>query len=301
MGLRKKISDLAIWNGTGAIDSDGNPTFKNTTIEYGGPSKAIGYGNEEPLINRISWDLSNEDAEPTFLIGDNHWEQGTGGIPDVGLRGGIVANLDRRAIDFQRFTKFAGSPTGVAFIARQTGLQLMNPKINAPMEGIFGTSPANQRLYNLGINTLSSISAAGVSNIKREGVLLGLLGSGGYEDDEEFRENSNKNRLIYLYNNKISTNEEQRSGDKGTLGKLISDTFNTLGGKGEMLYDYAGGPGSLLGIGRTFIGRYTNTNEEGISNDFSDHLIFDNDLMNFQNTLLKTEKYQGSIKGFPKP
>ena len=281
MGLKNKISNLAIWFGTGAEDANGNPTFKNTTIERGGPSKAIKYPKEEsPLVDRIEWNLEDADADPVFLIEGDHWKQGAGDVPDATLRGGITANLSRRGIDFKRFEKFALTPTGMAFLERQTGLQAMNPKIKAPMEGIFGNSPANQRTYNLGINTLAQIEVAGVENIKREGLLLGI-GPDGYEDDKEFLERTDKNRLIYLYNNKITTREASKT-EGGGLGGLISKGLNFIGGKGEMLYDYIAGPGSIFGVGRTFIGRYTNTNEQGLNNDFNKHIA--RDLLNFQKT-----------------
>ena len=72
----------------------------------------------------------------------------------------------------------------------------MNPKINAPMEGILEFSPANQRTY-FPLATKTAVRYAGVSQLKREGTTLGLFGN-GYQDDTDFLETSNKNRLIYI-------------------------------------------------------------------------------------------------------
>ena len=299
------------------------------------PSKGIDYSDDHhhPLVKRVEWDVTDQNASPTFLGGgENHWNDN---VTDVALRGGLKANLSRRKIDFERFTNWGKTSQGQQFLIRQVGLQKMNPKINAPMEGIFGSSPANQRTY-LGASTLASIEIAGAGNIKREGATLGFIGN-GYEDDKsflfpfgtrfgedfvssfidkttevgegesplglhsgnlylqnhisaypdrykdhdqdggiKFDKNGNpkhKNRLLWLYQNKIKIGVEDDDGNNAqksgkALGAL-SDLANFFqGGKGEPLYDYIGGPDSILGIGNTAIRRYTNSNPEGHMTDF---------------------------------
>ena len=179
--------------------------------------------------------------------------------------------MNRQFIDAQRIARFFSTPDGQNFIDRQIGLQLMNPKINAPYsEGIFDSSPANQRTYNFGLNTEFQIAMGGFAkgHIKREGSIP--FNERGYIKDKTILSNSTENnRLIYLFSNKISDFDyaPPPTGFAATgLGSFISNAastinnvLNKLGGKGESLYDYIGGPGSTMGLGRTHIGRYTNT------------------------------------------
>jgi hypothetical protein len=117
------------------------------------------------------------------------------------------------------------------------------------------------------------------NHIKREGTLpyneRGYI-KGGFESSDV-----GKNRLLYLWNNKINASpiEKERSkagewfnntavgGWINTAVENVTNGFNAmlnaLGGKGEELYAYSNGPGSTMGLGRTFIGRYTNTVEAG--------------------------------------
>ena len=267
MGLKKLLTDL-----------DYRTTISDTLLgsDIDFKTKSISHNdqfNNPPLIDRVSWDINNKNANPTFVLGKDH---NKGGLDGGGLRGGIATNIDRRDLDHQRISAFLGdsiseeSSAGEQFKWRQIGLQRMNPKINAPMEGLFGFSPANQRTY-LPVSTKTAVRLAGVSQIKREGTTLGLFGN-GYIDDKDFLENGNKNRLIYLYNKNLNLEpEDKKSGIADLIeisGDLYSNVMNFIGGKGEMLYDYNGGPNSVFGIGRTFIGRYTNTNPNNVTNPY---------------------------------
>ncbi len=158
----------------------------------------------------------------------------------------------------------------------------MNPKINAPMGSLFDSSPANQRTYVLGTNTLAQIAASGVSNVKREGVIgASLFRTEGYIGDESFLENNDNNRLIYLQQKFIQNVPPNANVQTGfgsntlnalsNIGNTINNFLNKLGGKGEELYSYAGGPKSAFGVGRTFVGRYTNTNINNFHTDYSGH------------------------------
>ena len=181
----------------------------------------------------------------------------TGGL----IRGGAVTHAERNLTDVARISKFLITPKGISFLAKQVGLQLSNPKINKPMAGFGVSSDANQRTYNLGVNTLASIGTAGTGvYFKREGLIPGtdegyinarggFLGTNLFADDKDpdrkknQRRNKQQNRLLYLFQDRI----EDRTGKSGDL-----DT-------GEELYSYGGGPKSLYGIGNTTIRRYTNT------------------------------------------
>ena len=316
MGLKKLLTDLE-------YRTDSNIDFKSKSISHNDQF------NNPPLIGRVSWDINNGNANPTFILGNDHRK---GGLDGGGFRGGIATNIDRRKIDHERISNFLGdsmfqwpidpsldvgmdfsgvslsnplpnididldmgwqspfkaSTAGEQFKWRQIGLQRMNPRINAPMEGILEFSPANQRTY-FPLATKTAVRYAGVSQLKREGTTLGLFGN-GYQDDTDFLETSNKNRLIYLYNKNLKgEDKEESSGLAGFIenaGDLYSNVMNFIGGKGEMLYDYDGGPNSVFGIGRTFIGRYTNTNPKGITNLYTEDFEYSDipSNVNFKNS-----------------
>ena len=115
-----------------------------------------------PLLGeRVTWDITDKNAEPTF--------SGVGGIPGTGIdhgkfpsidafiRGGTSTALDRRLIDTDRIGKFLLSPNGIQFLATQSTLQALNPR--------------PQKFYNFGVNTIASVASAGVLNIRRGGLL----------------------------------------------------------------------------------------------------------------------------------
>ena len=94
------------------------------------------------------------------------------------------------------------------------------------------------------------------------------------------------NRMIYLYDEKIGQRGSLRDSvdaDKTSLGGFLDGInsiagdvgnfvnkyiLNPIGGKGEELYSYIGGPDSSFGIGRTFIGRYTDTTKSPTGENF---------------------------------
>ena len=132
----------------------------------GGPSKSIGFdwaNNTPPLVKRVSWDTSNEEANPTFegVGGADH--NPTFGVIDSFVRGGLQAAGSRRLIDAERIFKFYLSPNGIQFLAKEVILQAL--------------TPVKPKIYNLGVNTLASVAAAGVTNIKRGGLLPNLGGT----------------------------------------------------------------------------------------------------------------------------
>ena len=138
-----------------------NPNaYRIGTTGQNAASKGLKYPEGEgPLLgNRVTWDITNENADPTFgrfnNIGRDHGE--VPGI-DAFIRGGASTALDRRLIDAARIGKFLLTPNGLQFLTTQATLQALNPR--------------PQKIYNLGINTLASVATAGVSNIRRGGLL----------------------------------------------------------------------------------------------------------------------------------
>ena len=96
--------NVGIQTGT---DENGQPIIiPNYNISYSarGGSKQLKYPQYNPggssggplLGSRVEFDLSNENADPTFLIGENH---NNGNIQDFIYRGGFDAFQDRVRID----------------------------------------------------------------------------------------------------------------------------------------------------------------------------------------------------------
>ena len=172
-----------------------------------------------PLIDRVSFDGDNVGGNPTFIIGEDHSSSGIGSNQvDSIFRGGFKTHFNRASIDFQRTKRYLFpkidfdigelpsidfgtnmlSP-GVdfqpgrwpkldisvpQFVQRQIGLQLMNPKISAPMGGLIDTAPANQRTFNpVSLAAQIFLSGTGI-HIKREG--LQPFNNRGYINNTRF-------------------------------------------------------------------------------------------------------------------
>ena len=139
----------------------------------------------------------------------------TGGF----IRGGALMHLERTVQDTARIGKFLLSGRGITFIAKQIGLQKSNPKISKPSINILLGSPANQRTYNFGLNTLTQVIGQGTGlHIKREG--MSPLSKSGYQNEDKFLKNykgkptfagksKNTNKLLYLYDTNINTDPAQ--------------------------------------------------------------------------------------------
>jgi len=139
----------------------------------------------------------------------------TGGF----IRGGVLMHSERMLQDGLRFGKFLISGRGITWNAKQLGLQKSNPRIGEPSVGGLLGSPANQRSWNFGVNTLAQVVGQGTGlHIKREGKTP--LGGNGYKDEEKFLSNyngkptfsgksKNTNRLLYLYDTNINTDPAQ--------------------------------------------------------------------------------------------
>ena len=279
---------------------------------------------ESPVIERINeWVDGDGFKDRPLLQGVGLTDDGV----DTTFRGGITTWWGRAQTDFVRIKKLVLPDVDITlpsldvnvsydagaldvdlypgkfeftfpqFLKRQTGLQLMNPKISAPMAGLIDTAPANQRTFNpVSLATQVLLSGTGI-HIKREGLVPfnnrgyinntrlapGLLDDptgdilGSLLPTKKFDSDGLDNRLLYLFEQKVGNKGELRDKVEGepttSLGALaesvnaIADVvgggvgmlMNKIGGKGEPLYDYWGGPGSMFGIGRTFIGRYVDS------------------------------------------
>ena len=173
------MAELLDYLNSDSITLSGNPddivTFNHGLYSSLG-SKGILYnptGEGEPgkrgpiLGDRVTFS-KDANANPTFEYGEGYTR---GSVIDNAVRGGTKFNLERRETDFKRLSKFVfETDQGKQFIAKETALQLLNP-----------TKP---KIYNLGAgllssndfvrgatNTMAQVLTAGISNIKRGGLI----------------------------------------------------------------------------------------------------------------------------------
>lgn len=172
---------------------------------------------------------------------------------DTDVRGGLYSVIASTE-DTIRVSRFLNDfPRGLAFTSKQIGLQKSNPLIETERRG----DVINTQVYNLNSNLLAQIALQGTGeHVPRPGFNVNnlLKDENKYEKIVVKNNNDGQNRLVTLYNTKIST-DPNNNNLITNLNKLgISKDPNTL-------FDYVGGPGSSYGLGNTFIGRAVNTNE----------------------------------------
>ena len=135
---------------------------KGVDINY--PEERFGVSQSPLLGRRVSFDVKDNNAEPTFEYGGN--------IPhapiDDYVRGGLTYAEEARKTDTDRIKAFFATPAGNLFLTKQVILQSQNPR--------------PQRIYNVGINTLASVASAGLANVRRGGLLpeIGGLDLGAF-------------------------------------------------------------------------------------------------------------------------
>ncbi len=231
-----------------------------------------GYGSSGlPYIQTIMPDTPNATGtvQPIYRPGS------TGGL-DFPIRGGqLEFNLGTQSftvsskIDKSRIKKFfEDKPRGTAFIQKQVGLQLSNPKIETG-NTLFGIPQGlpypglleNTRVYNLGANTLAQV---GVSGTGFHANRAGLVPFNPFEkfyysivNAQNVNNQKASNRLYNLLGLKMTT------GDPFANPANVPDInlVNTLGISlnRNLIYQYLGGPGSVYGVGTTTIARAVDT------------------------------------------
>lgn len=202
------------------------------SLRFGNDRPGGGSSNQPYIISHIP-----EGDEPGILS--------TGG-PDFLLRGGILAPI-RAAEDVSRLTKMffdLKSPNGLLFTVKQNLLSRTAVKTEASYGIGYGGGAVNAGIYT----PLSTLGQAASGFAGAHLNLLGLDPTGltglGLKDYETVVKNNNKgdgspaNRLVVLATGYTSPN----------LGFIKGVTAND----GNIL-EYGGGPGSILGIGKTYI------------------------------------------------
>jgi hypothetical protein len=195
---------------------------------------------------------------------------------DFPIRGGLNFNIGTQTftlsskLDKTRIKRFFDdAPRGSAFIQKQIGLQLSNPKIetgntlygfgqSVPFPGLL----ENTRVYNNGLNTLAQVGVQGTGfHATRHGLVPFNPGQKYYYDIVNAQNVNNTietNRLLILNNLKMSTSATQFT-DPNNLTNI--NTVNTLGISlnKNLIFQYLGGPGSVYGVGTTTIKRVVDT------------------------------------------
>ena len=200
----------------------------------------------------------------------------TSGNTDFLLRGGVQAPLNA-AKDVARLTKYmfsTKSPSGLLFIAKQNLLSRVSPKTEASKGPAYAGGSLNAGVYT----PLSTLAQAGVGflgiHLNKQGIdptgLIPGLGINNYEDVAKANNQSNvnilsqtngqfSNRLLNVWYNKqlqIKTTQTliqdpfpvtDKLGTAPSLIPKITPTFSNY------VDEYGGGPGSILGIGKTRI------------------------------------------------
>jgi hypothetical protein len=173
---------------------------------------------------------------------------------DFILRGGINAPISA-AQDVARLTKYmfsTKSPSGLLFIAKQNLLSRISPKT----ESSKGIGYAGGALNNGVYTPLSTLAQAGVGflggHLNKQGIdptgLIPSLSIKNYEDILKTQP-KDENRLINILSNSVKNLN-------GVKGYDIN--------QGQDIITYGGGPGSILGIGKTHI-RYADQ-RTGVNN-----------------------------------
>jgi hypothetical protein len=210
-----------------------------------------------------------------------------GNVDDGLIRGGGAGAIKSAAADTLRIGKFLTDlPKGPLFILKQVGLQLSNPKLEskAPKTGIgfidrlatvfndkIGIGPT--RIYNLGINTLAQVPANVIGlHLNRHGLLpvqddntkyLSVVQNNNQSTGtNSARITPNSTNRLLKYAAKLLPAAPPTSKPPGILDQILS---LIPGGslfvkpQQQTIDSYIGGPGSVYGIGRTFIKRYDYT------------------------------------------
>jgi hypothetical protein len=182
------------------------------------------------------------------------------GFDDGLIQGGVVTVADRVASDTVRIAKWMASPKGLLWVAKQIGLGLTNPKVEA-IGGTFG----RQTRIHTGVTSLLSVAGSPFGlHFTRHGIPF-ANSAASYENVIKTKQlplvgNPSYSRLVDL----------QREFDAGKYytNKIIEGLskvkiLKTKSFGSEILSGLAG-PGSVYGIGYTQIRRVVDTKSDAV-------------------------------------
>ena len=244
------------------------------SLKFGRDRPGGGSSNQPYIKSKIP----NQDSDQSSILN-------TGG-PDSLLRGGILAPI-RAAEDVSRLTQMffdLKSPTGTLFTAKQNTLSRLSVHTEASSGPGYGGNKVNQGIYT----PLSTIGQAGVgitgthlntfgldpssplTGVVQGGLFPGL-GLQRYESRVKLNEAEFENRLEQLlFANTLGTDLLGNSGEIFNLGNSI--------------IEYTGGPGSVLGVGKTRI-RYADqrTGKNNLRAKNESNYFFSGSISQFKN------------------
>ena len=240
------------------------------------------------------------------------------GTDDGYIRGGMFTADKASLIDKERIKKFLNDkPKGTLFIQRQSKLQFTNPRLEVKKYGTGNTgfgifnglidlgatafnivnelAPGPTRLYNNGLNTLAQVGAnAFGQHFNRHGILPVQDDNTKYFAVVRHNNENGNNRLVSLKKKLIKVVEPPSKFLNslnfvfGIANSIFGTRLNTQALQApELTIDqYAGGPGSVYGQGRTLIRRYDIT-----SNTYNNQQPTARGVKNYTGTLGVTKKY----------
>ena len=309
MGLRQLLTNLEAGTTADVVDSqpfysdynNGGSTFGNSTSLFDSPSdlfknKSFRFGQGR-AFDRPFGEFSEEPfeterkAQATTIENQSILESFN--VP----RGGISFATNRAQKDKDRIQALFGTNRGRTFRLKQTGLQLMNPKIvsdqtfleKAKSDGILdalgglfdsGTptlyNTANRTYNLLGTNTTKQVANNHLGlHFDKSGFLpTNAINSpkSNYEAvakqsdrlnslrGEHIIDNSKPPRFFENLDGKALTPEGGVLSFGQKLKGFVVDTAKSLlGFSNSVLFEYNHGPSSVLGIGRTTIRKYQNS------------------------------------------
>jgi hypothetical protein len=237
--------------------------------------KSLRYGKD-----RVGGGASNQPYIKSSIPENRNQLDRSGGV-DFLLRGGTLTP-SRAAADVSRLTKMFldfKSPNGVLFTAKQnllsrTGVKtqasgILNEGIYLPTSTILqaGGNAFGIHLNKQGLNPFRDTSPDNTT-----GSLFGLrdpLGLNVYAQVIKSNQDKKGNRLVQLANRKlnVSVNDTTAPTSFSPLGAIIGVVSNILSTSPQIssnpneILNYGGGPGSILGVGKTSIKRYSFTDE----------------------------------------
>jgi hypothetical protein len=269
------------------------------TIPFGRDrfNDGLGDGSNQPY----GWKKKPGDIGIGVMIDDyaNSYEDtiGEANIDDFIIRGGVLAPLKavRDSIRLTRFFSDIKNPKGILFLAKQNLLSRIGTKTEASKGLGYAGGALNEGAYT----PLSTIGQALIGfaggHLNKQGLdPTGLFpGANINKYQEVISENQLilpddyiNNRLINLIPKPLNTNPFQSTGILTSLlkGYSVNPPYDP-----STLIEYGGGPGSVLGIGKTKI-RFATTNDS-----FSKLTIFDSknssNLLNANGARYKTWDY----------
>lgn len=224
---------------------------------------------------------------------------------DFPIRGGTITSAPNGSylttqgiFDEKRISAFLKSaPRGTAFIQKQVGLQLTNPRLQVQnLINLTSLTINSKTIQNIGVangiilpvtnaydpkNTLAQVAVMGTgAHFNRQGLAPTIYESlqdtyqyiaGAPQNNTEFTNRLSVLRILKLFPNSnylLNSNNINNIGvDPDLVDRLGISTIQ------DQLFNYQGGPGSVYGIGSTIIGRAQNPDGSAVNTGATDTVI----------------------------